>query len=252
MIELARLRPDPDQPRRDLNSKAQQELVESIRQLGQLQPITVRYIAADAMYQVIAGERRLQAARSLAWTEMACWVKAPDADRVLVQQVAENWIRSDLQPWEIADALGRLRDTYGYTQQKLAQLTGKPQSEIARLLAILTIEPETQKLARADETGSLSKRHLYAASQLEKPEQQRQLVQAIQAQKLTAAETEKLVRATKPDKTTGSAKEGAPTTRKRYVTSKATVLLTFRKRHVTPNDEVTALQEAIREVRHLD
>lgn len=217
-----------------------------------IQPITVRYIQAEDIYQVITGERRLLATQSLGLAEMACWVQEPQEDKVVVQQVAENWIRSDLHPWEIADALRKLRDAYAYTQQRLATITGKPQSEIAKFLALTRIDPKVQAIAREDDSGTLTKRHLYAASKLDTPEEQRQLVQTIQEQKLTALEAEIFVADRKRRRATGGAKEGAPITRRRYITSKATVSLTFRKRHVTPSDEIIALKEVMNEIRKLD
>src|SRR5262249_40386661 len=134
LIDRARIRPDPAQPRKNLDTVAQQELIASIRRLGVLQPITVRYIEAEDVYQIIAGERRYQAAKAAEIAELPCWVQSPQAKDILLHQIVENWQRADLNPYDLADALAVLRDANGYSQKDLARETGKPESEISRLL----------------------------------------------------------------------------------------------------------------------
>ena len=166
MIALDRICPDPAQPRKNLDTKAQQELTAAVKRHGILQPITVRYIESDNIYQIITGERRYHAAREAGLMEIPCWVQTLKNEDVLLQQIVENWQRADLHPYDLADALARLRDANGYTQKDLARATGKSEGEISKLLAILELDPAVQKAARQDETGRITKRHLYAVAKL--------------------------------------------------------------------------------------
>ena len=128
-IALHRIRPDPSQPRKTIDPAKQRELVDSIKHLGVMQPIKVRFIRADGIYQIVFGECRYLAANELGLTEVPCLVHdLPERD-VLLHQIAENWQRADLHPFDIADALAELRDANGYTQRQLAEVTGKAESE---------------------------------------------------------------------------------------------------------------------------
>ena len=241
-IALDRIRPDPTQPRREHDNESHQQLVASIKRLGVLQPIAVRYIEAGDVYQVISGERRYQACRELQLADIPCWVQTPKDEEILLRQIVENWQRADLHPYELADSLIRLRDANGYTQKQLATETGKPESEISKLLALQKIDPEVQKSARSQEDTAFTKRHLYALTQL-KPEKQREVAATVKRQKLTAIETEKVVKATKAE-ATGHKQRGAPVVHLRYATAHATVTLNFRKWTVLAADILAALDEA--------
>jgi ParB/RepB/Spo0J family partition protein len=247
LIELARIRPDPTQPRRNLDTAAQRELEDSVRQLGILQAITVRYLADEDIYQIISGERRFQAATKAALPEMPCWVQHPKETDVLLHQIVENWQRADLRPFEVADALAALRDGNGYSQKDLAKLTGKPESEISRLLSILKIEPEVQKEARESVEGNVTRRHLIALAQLRSPKQ-KEAFKTMKVGALTAEATEKLVQETKA-KAVGIKTRGAPV-RKRlsYLTPKASVSLTFRTKTVTVDAILAALDDVREQV----
>jgi ParB family transcriptional regulator, chromosome partitioning protein len=188
LIDVTRIRRDPRQPRKTFDTKAQVELTASIERLGILQPITVRYIAEDDVYQVITGERRLQAANAAGVSEIPCWVQTPESKDILVHQIVENWQRSDLHPYDLANALAALRDASALSQKELSKLTGKPESEISRYLKLLTINPAAQEQARRDETGTISKRHLVAIADLPASDQPA-MIQTIQETKMTATET---------------------------------------------------------------
>jgi ParB family chromosome partitioning protein len=243
-IDIGRVHPDPSQPRRQLDTQAQLELTQSVKQFGIMQPITVRYIDAQKTYQIISGERRYQAALRAKLTEIPCWVQSPREEEILVRQIVENWQRSDLSPFELADALASIRDAHGYSQIELAKITGKPKSEISRLLALLDMSPEAQKAARTQ--GQIGKRQLYAIARAD-PTTQVELVREVHEHRLTAAETEKLAsRTLSSDR--GARKRGAPTSYRRFVTSAATVALTFRKRHVEQADVLRALDEVRKQI----
>jgi ParB family chromosome partitioning protein len=243
VIDLARIRPDPSQPRQRIEEESLRELVDSIRRLGILQPIAVRYVPADDCYLIISGERRFQAATIAGLSEVPCWIQSPDESEILVRQIVENWQRADLHPFELADSLARLRDVNGFSQKKIAELTGKSEGEVSKLLNLLILAPEVQRDARADTTGTLSRSHLYAMSRLPIREQAVVATQ-IREQRLSVADAESLV-SRKLKAATGMPKRGAPTTRVKIVTTKAVVLITLRKQQVGKEDLVAALQEAL-------
>lgn len=246
-INLNRIRPDPNQPRRSLETDAQVQLTQSILQIGVLQPITVRYIEGQDVYQIISGERRYHACLAAERTEIPCWVQNPKAEQVLLHQIVENWQRSDLQPLELAQALMVLRDSNGYTQKQLAQLTGKPESEISRLLSLLRIDPQVQHEAQATEKGTFTKRHLTAIARLDH-DQQQQVAQAVNDQNLTAVDTERMVQELRA-RNTGMKTRGAPFgQRLRYRTASALVTVSFRRRNVTAEEILNVLDEVREQV----
>lgn len=241
-IDLERIRPDPTQPRRVLHDEALKELAASIRRLGIVQAISVRYIPSDDIYQIISGERRYQAAKLAGLPAIPCIVDDPADGEVLVRQVVENWHRSALHPFEIADALGQLRDTRGFSQKKIAEETGKSESDVSMFLKLLELTPAVQKEARNDPTAVLSFKHLYQIARLA-PDDQVAIADAARHQRLSAADTAVLVRRT-IQKRTAAPKRGAPVTRVQYVTTKARVIITFRKQAVTNEEILAALDEA--------
>lgn len=245
-IAIDRIRPDPSQPRRQLNTKAQQELNASVRRLGIIQPITVRYVEDENIYRIVTGERRYHAAAETGLTEIPCWVQDLKENQVLQHQIVENWQRLDMQPFDLADALARLRDANGYSQQDLARETGKSEGEISKLLAILDLDPAVQKAAREDQSGRITRRHLYAIRALP-ADRQLTLLRRAQQEIMTAADIEHLA-AKESDGPQSHRRRGAPVSHHRFSTSQATVSLTFRKRDVTTGDILAALDEARHQV----
>lgn len=243
LIDLDRIRPDPTQPRKAFDTKADFELTASIEKIGLLQPITVRYLNGEDVYQIISGERRFQAAKALGWASLPCWVRTPKTDEILVHQVVENWQRADLHPFDLADALAALRDAGPYTQKQLAGLTGKPESEISKILSLLKLNPALQQQCRQDKSGEVSRRHLQALAHLPDADQARTLA-IIKEQHLTAKQTERLVHESVA-RDEGRKRQGAPiATIRRFKTAHATVTFAFRKGEVTRDDLLLALDEA--------
>jgi len=249
-IDLTRIRPDPHQPRRNIDDQALTELTASVKRLGILQPITVRYIEPDNVYQIITGERRYQAARRAALKEIPCWIQDPRDEQVLLHQVVENWQRSDMHPYELADALARLRDANGLNQASIADVIGKSKGEISKLFALLDLDPAVQKLAREDQTGNITKRHLYAVRTLP-PEDQLRVVLQVQRGAIAVVEAEKLV-ARQLDRQPGAAKRGTPVTTRRFTTNSARISLLFRKHDITDDDVLVALEEVRIQIRNSD
>ena len=214
--------------------------------MGILQPITVRYIETEGLYRIITGERRYHAACEAGLAEIPCWVQSPKEGEVLLHQIVENWQRLDTYPYDLADALARLRDANGLSQRDLARETGKSEGEISKLLALLDLDPAVQKVARDDQSGHVTRRHLYAIRDLP-AERQLTLLRRAQQQTMTAADMEQLA-AKETKGPTSRRLRGAPVSHHRYLTSQATVSLTFRKKNVTPADILAALDEVRRRV----
>ena len=245
-IDRVRIRPDPDQPRRQFDTEAQKELNDSVKRLGILQPITVRFIEGDNLYRIITGERRYHAACEAALVEIPCWVQSPKEDEILLHQIVENWQRLDMHPYDLADALARLRDTNHYSQQELARETGKSKGEISKLFAILDLDPAVQKLAREDRTGHVTRRHLYALRPLPAKDQLT-LIRVVQDNAMTAEDLEhQIAKRTEPSR--DRPRRGAPVSQHRFSTSRASVTMTFRKKEVSTEDILTALEEVLLQV----
>lgn len=242
-IKLENIRPDPNQPRKTFDADRQRELVDSIRSLGILQPISVRFIPTESVYYVIAGERRYQAAKEAGLSELPCWVQRPEDRDVLVHQIVENWQRADLHPFDLADALAKLRDAHGYTQADLARLTGKPGSEISRLLSLLKLDPHVQKEARSEVAGEVTRRHLLAIATAN-PATQQQVYHTVKERGLNALETERFVQDTKARAVRMDRRGSPPAQRIRFKTKDALVLLQFRRGKFSKDDVLAALNEA--------
>lgn len=153
-IPVARIRPNPFQPRREFEPSALAELEASIRSSGLLQPITVRR-KGDG-FELVAGERRLRAVTNLEWKEVPAVVRDFDDQTLLVLALVENLQRADLNPIEEARGYQRLMGEFSLTHQEIAEAVGKDRSTITNLLRILTLPSEVQRLV---ESGGLSAGH---------------------------------------------------------------------------------------------
>jgi ParB family chromosome partitioning protein len=156
-IPIARIRPNPFQPRKTFNPEELAELQASLASSGLLQPITVRR-AGDA-YELIAGERRLRAATNLGWQEIPALIKDLDDRSSLVMALVENLQRSDLNPIDEARGYQRLAEEFEFTHQQIADSTGKERTTISNLLRLLTLPDSVIKMVAE---GHLSTGHAKA------------------------------------------------------------------------------------------
>lgn len=194
-IELSLIEPDPNQPRQHFDADALQELADSIKARDVRQPLSVRWEPTSRRFRIIDGERRFRAAREAGIADVPCIVYEVETKDVLVDQIVQNWQRADLRPYETADALVRLKTEFAMTTTEIAATTGKSVGEVSKLIALVErVAPDVQERVRQLTDASLTKRHLYALTQLE-PHQQMRLAQRIEREQLTAADTERLVRA---------------------------------------------------------
>lgn len=146
-LPIAAIQPNPYQPRRSFNPEELQELEQSLRTSGLLQPITVRQ-GAEGTYQLVAGERRLRAATRLGWSAIPAIVKEFDDRDMLVLAMVENLQRADLNPIDEALGYERLTRDFGHTQQQVADAVGKDRSTVANFLRLLSLPEGIRKLVR--------------------------------------------------------------------------------------------------------
>lgn len=167
-IPLGRIRPNPQQPRRSFDEEGLAELAASIRSCGILQPLTVR--RAGEGYELVAGERRLRAARIAGLREVPCLVAQVGEEDSALLALMENLQRRDLDCWEEAQAIARLISRYGLSQEEAARRLGRAQPTVANKLRLLRLPEDVRALLR--ENG-LTERHARALLRLQDPEVQR-------------------------------------------------------------------------------
>ena len=177
------------QPRKAFDPEALEELAESIRQHGILQPLTVRRLQSG-YYQIIAGERRWRAARLAGLTEVPVLVIEADDRKAAELAMVENLQREDLNPMEEAAGFQALMDGYRLTQEEAAKRVGKSRSAVANALRLLALSPAVRKLV---EEGKLSAGHARALLPL--PEKQQEAAaKAVLSGALSVRQTEALVK----------------------------------------------------------
>ncbi|HHW12198.1 MAG TPA: ParB/RepB/Spo0J family partition protein [Firmicutes bacterium] len=188
-IPVESIEPNPYQPRRHFDPESLQELAASIKEHGVLQPLLVRR-KGDG-YQLIAGERRLRAARQVGLTTVPVVVKELDDRTIMEIALVENLQREDLNPMEEAEAYQRLMAEFNLTQEEVAKAVGKSRSAIANTLRLLNLPEPIQRMVAE---GQLTMGHARALLSLEQPEQQLYISEKILQEKLSVRETEELVR----------------------------------------------------------
>lgn len=153
-LPLDHVRPNPFQPRQHFDDALLAELAESIRQHGVLQPVLVRRRGGE--YELVAGERRVRAARAAGLTAVPALVRDWDDRTVMEVALVENLQRRDLNPMEEAEAFRRLIEEFGWTQEQAADRVGKSRSHVANYLRLLQLNPEVRDLVAQ---GRLSMAH---------------------------------------------------------------------------------------------
>lgn len=142
-IEVALIEPNPSQPRTNFDAEALEELAASIRELGVIQPLSLRSLS-DGRYQIIAGERRWRAARMAGLATVPAYVRTASDSEVTEMALIENIQREDLNAIEVALAFRKLIDTYSLTQDRLSERLGKKRATIANHLRLLKLPAEIQ------------------------------------------------------------------------------------------------------------
>jgi ParB family chromosome partitioning protein len=155
LIDVSRIAPHPDQPRRHFDASALEELAESIATRGVIQPIVVRSVGSDR-YQIVAGERRWRAAQKAQLHRIPAIVRDFSESETLEIALIENIQREDLNPIEEAQAYRRLIDQFSHSQEALARIVGKSRSHVANLMRLLELPEDVQALVM---DGRLSMGH---------------------------------------------------------------------------------------------
>lgn len=189
-IDIAKISPNPNQPRKTFEESALQNLSKSIQELGLIQPITVRKVGVDS-YQIISGERRYRASQLAGITKIPVYIKDVEDDQMLVLGLVENLQREDLDPIEIAQSYQRMIEEGNLTQDEVGKKVGKNHATIANSLRLLNLPPEIQ-------TGlierTISEGHAKAILSLDNETKQRDVFTEIIEKGLSVRATEDLVR----------------------------------------------------------
>jgi ParB family chromosome partitioning protein len=188
-ISVSAISPNPRQPRRTFDEDALDELAESIRQVGLLQPVVVR-AAGPGQYELIMGERRWRASERAGLTEIGAIVKQTQDNDLLRDALIENLHRQQLDPLEEAAAYQQLLDDFGTTHEQLAQKIGRSRPHISNTLRLLNLPPAVQKRVAA---GVISAGHARALLGLDNPEAQERLAHRIVAEGLSVRAVEEIV-----------------------------------------------------------
>lgn len=185
-LELSKIYPNPNQPRKNFDQKALEELSDSIKVHGLIQPIIVN--ETGDKYMIIAGERRWRACQMAGLTRVPAIIKHYTEKQVSEIAIIENLQREDLNPVEVARGIKKLMEEYQLTQEKVAERLGKSRSEIANYNRLLTLDTEVLDLV---ESGKVSFGHAKCLAGLDEREQQVYLAKQVAKSKYTVRELER-------------------------------------------------------------
>jgi ParB family chromosome partitioning protein len=189
LVPLSAIQPNPMQPRQTFPDAGIDELAESIRQKGILQPLLVRRV--NGGFELIAGERRFRAAQRLGIEHVPVTVRDADDSELLEMALIENIQRENLNPLEEARAYRRLTDEFGLTQEEVATRVGKDRSTVANTLRLLQLPDQ---IKRDIERGALSAGHARALVSVASDTAKVDLAREVVARRLTVRQTERLAK----------------------------------------------------------
>ncbi len=189
-IDLAMISPNPDQPRTTFDEDALDELASSIKELGIIQPLSLRQTGPDS-YQIIAGERRYRAALKAGLTSVPAYIRTANDTELTEMALIENIQREDLNAIEIALTFKKLIDQYNLTQERLSERIGKKRTTIANFLRLLKLPAEVQ-LGLRDKIVDMG--HARALLTIEKPSLQLKLYNEIVKNGLSVRRVEELAK----------------------------------------------------------
>ena len=196
-IALDQISPNPNQPRREFDEEAMQELANSIREIGIIQPVTLRQME-DGKYQIIAGERRWRAAQMAGLETIPAYIRTVKDETVMEMALVENIQREDLNAIEIALAYEHLLEENGMTQEKISERVGKSRTAITNYLRLLKLPAQVQM---ALQKKQIDMGHARALLSLESPSQQIKLFKEILKNSYSVRKVEELVKRIKNDAT---------------------------------------------------
>jgi len=205
-VSPADIAPNPHQPRTDFDDAELQGLASSIKAHGILHPPVVSE-AGGGKYELIAGERRVRAAKLAGLTEIPVIVRSYDDQQKLELALLENVQRSQLNPIETAVAYKKLADEFNLTLEQIGERMGKAKSTVANIIRLLQLPTEARQ---AVVKGDISEAHARTILALNSPEAQAELLQNIIKHKLSVRQAEELVKAARPPKEAAQAGGGTP------------------------------------------
>lgn len=188
-IPISQIEPNPDQPRRDFDPEAMQELASSIKTLGIIAPITLRQVAENR-YQIIAGERRWRASQLAGLQAIPAYIRTVEDENVMEIALVENIQREDLNAIEIALAYQHLAETTGMTQTRISERVGKSRAAVTNYLRLLKLPAQVQMALKDKE---IDMGHARALLSLDSPSQQIKLFNEVQKQGYSVRKVEELV-----------------------------------------------------------
>lgn len=189
-VPVSKIKANPNQPRREFAAEALNELAESIRQIGIIQPITLRKMD-DGTYQIIAGERRWRASQMAGLSSIPAYIRTADDENMMQMALVENIQREDLNAIEIALAYQNLIEQYGLTQEKLSEKVGKNRATIANFLRLLKLPAQVQMALQNKE---MDQGHARALLGLSKPSLQVKLFNEIKEKGYSVRQVEEMVK----------------------------------------------------------
>ena len=198
-IAIDQIEANPNQPRREFDDEALQELAHSIREIGIIQPITLRQ-TAENRFQIIAGERRWRASQLAGLKAIPAYIRTIKDENVMEMALVENIQREDLNAIEIALAYEHLMENSGMTQEKVAERVGKSRTAVANYLRLLKLPAQVQMALQKKE---IDMGHARALLSLESPSMQIKLFKEIQKNGYSVRKVEDLVRNFKSSETDG-------------------------------------------------
>ena len=190
-IELSHIVPNPDQPRREFDDERIDELAASIREIGIVQPVSLRQLP-DGKYQIIAGERRYRAAKKAGLATVPAYIRTVEDEAVMEMALIENIQREDLNAIEIALSFKKLIEQYNLTQEQLSERVGKKRTTVANYLRLLKLPAEVQ-IGLRDKTIDMG--HARALLSVENAAVQLELYKAIINEGLSVRKVEEMARA---------------------------------------------------------
>ena len=190
-IDINKIKPNPNQPRKNFDQDALNELAASIKVHGIVQPIVLNQ-QPDGQYLIIAGERRWRAANICGLKTVPAVIKNYTDKQVKEISIIENLQREDLNPIEAAKAIKELMDEYGLTQETVSDRIGKSRSNVANTLRLLSLYPDVMEMV---EKGKISSGHARCLVVIEDPKEQIRLAQMVVSKNLSVRDLEKAVKA---------------------------------------------------------
>src|SRR5438270_6188077 len=187
-VRLATIVPSPLQPRKNFAPEALQELVDSIRQHGIIQPLIVRRV--DGRHELIAGERRWRAAQEIGLAEVPVIVRTASDLEVLEISLIENLQRTDVNPIEEAQGYSRLAEEFGMKQEEIAQKVGRSRAAVANAMRLLDLDPQIQTWVAQD---LLSVGHAKVLLGVKAAEEQLRLAETVLRRNSSVRQTERLI-----------------------------------------------------------